>query len=64
MGQVVKVCSGEPPGQALVVAAGHYLGECGDVADGGVQLRAPGLDPVELGCPLVGEVVGVAAGTG
>jgi len=52
VGQVVEVGSGEPLGQALVVAAGHHLGSRGDVAGGGVQLRAPGLDPVELGCPL------------
>jgi hypothetical protein len=61
VGQVVKVGSGEPLGQALVVAAGHHLGGRGDVAGGGAQLRAAGLDRVELGCPLAGEVLVVAS---
>jgi len=38
--QVVEVDGVDPAGQVLAVAAGHQLGECGDVAGGGVQLRA------------------------
>ena len=41
-GQVVAFDCGDPRGQALVVAVGHHLGEGGDVAGGGVQLRAAG----------------------
>jgi hypothetical protein len=33
-GQVVAFSCGDPRGQALVVAAGHHLGEGGDVAGG------------------------------
>ncbi len=60
-GQVVEAGSGDPHGQALAVAAGHHLGERGDVAGGGAQARAAGFDLAELGCRLlVGEVAGVA----
>ncbi len=44
-GQVVAFDCGDPRGQALVVAVGHHLGEDGDVAGGGVQLRAAGRGP-------------------
>jgi hypothetical protein len=59
-GQVVAFACGDPRGQALVVAAGHHLGEGGDVAGGSVQLRAAGLDLCQLGCLLLGGVAGVA----
>ena len=55
-GQVVAFDCGDPRGQALVVAAGHHLGEGGDVASGSVQLRAAGLDLCQLGCLVLGEV--------
>ena len=55
-GQVVAFDCGNPRGQALVVAVGHHLGEGGDVAGGGVQLRAAGLDLCQLGCLVLGEV--------
>jgi hypothetical protein len=58
--QVVLFDGGDPGRQALPVAAGHHLGERGDVGGGGVQLRAAGFDLAELGCLVTGEVAGVA----
>jgi hypothetical protein len=59
-GQLVKVDGVDPPGQALAVAAGHHLGEYGDVAGDGAELRAAGFDLAELDGLVVGEVAGVA----
>jgi hypothetical protein len=58
--QVAGVDGGDPAGQVLAVAAGHHLGERGDVPGGGAQLRAAGFDPAGLGGLVVGEVIGAA----
>jgi hypothetical protein len=60
VGQVVEVDGVDPAGQVLAVAAGHQLGECGDVAGGGVELRAAGFELAEPGVLVVGDVIGVA----
>jgi hypothetical protein len=48
--------------RAAVVGQGEPvgIGECGDVAGGGVQLRAAGFELAEPGGLVVGEVIGVA----
>ncbi|MGA2827906.1 MAG: hypothetical protein ABSF03_17535 [Streptosporangiaceae bacterium] len=56
-GQVVAFDCGDPRGQALVMAAGHHLGEGGDVVGGSVRLRAACLDLCQLGCLVLGEQV-------